>query len=201
MSQELLDKIANAAVSKGGNYLQDGDYEFILERVEFGQKRKGVCFVPELRVVRADKVVDGEEPNPVGSTVSCVWNVSTSTAAPGNIKEFILALTGLDESAPPAQVKDLTGKAYSPEQPFRGIRIAARTFRKTNQGKDNPQNRGQIMVIPKWRTVQGQTAETVAQGRAMLDGTAPAPQAAAPPPVQAAPPVAPTSGFLGGILK
>jgi hypothetical protein len=196
MSQELLDKIANAAVSKGGNYLQDGDYEFIIERVEFGQKRKGVCYVPELRVVRADKIGD-DEPNPVGSTVSCVWNVSTSTAAPGNIKEFVLALLGLDESAAPALVKEMTGKSYAPEQPFRGIRIAARTFRKTNQGKDNPANRGQVMVIPKWRTVPGQTEQTVAAGRAMLDGTAPAP-AAAPPPVQAAPPA--PSGFLGGIL-
>ena len=201
MSEDILDRIANARATENYNRIKKGRYEWIVERFYMEKKRNGMCLIPELRVVSSVKTDPNEDPDPVGTTVSTAWNITTQPdSAPGNVKAFILAVAGLDQSAlTPAQVKDLTNEAISAAQPFRGMRVNGETVTRINQGKKNPNNRGQEMVIPNFKHVPGQTAESVAKNRAALDGGQPA---TPPAPVQAPPVSAPQpSGFnLSSIL-
>lgn len=198
--QAVLSKIANSSATKGGNNLKDGKYRLIVEKMLLNSGHSGTCFIPELRVVSAAATEKDTEPNSVGSTVSCVWNVTKHDSAPGNVKAFILSALGLDEaSTPAAKVQELLSKAVGAEQILRGFEIDCSTMRRINQGKSNPANRGQVMVLPTWQHVAGQTQESVAKNRSMLDGAPQsAPVAAPSAPAQ---PAAPTvGGVLSGIL-
>ncbi len=206
--QDVFSKIANASATKGGNNLRDGKYRFVIERVQLHTGHTGTCIIPELRVVKADRTEKDVEPNAVGSTTSCVWNLSQHDSAPGNVKAFVLAVLGLDEaSTPPAKMQELSATMVSEGQPFRGIEIDVTTMRRVNQGRKNAANRGQIMVLPNWQHVQGQTRESIASNRTMLDtGTVPAAAAQAPatPVTPPTPPAtSPQSGgsILGGLFK
>lgn len=196
--QDVFSKIANASATKGGNNIKDGNYRLIVERMLVNTGHTGTCFIPELRVKTATATEKDVEPNAVGSTVSCVWNVTKHASAPGNVKAFVLAVLGLDEASTPAdQMKELMAKAVGPDQILRGIEIDANTIRRVNQGRDNPANRGTVMVLPTWQHVPGQSQDSVAKNRAALEGTAQAAPATTPAP--AAQP-APTGGVLSGIL-
>lgn len=195
--QDIFSQIANASATKGGNNLKDGKYRLVLERMLVHNGHKGTSVIPEFRVKTSEQTEKDVEPSPVGSTVSCVWNLTQHENAKGNVKALILAMLGLDEAATPvAQVQQLTEKACSPEQILRGFEVDATTIRRINQGKKNPANRGQVMTLPMWQHVPGQTQESVAKNRAELDGAAPA----APPAAVAPATTPPAGGVLSGIL-
>jgi hypothetical protein len=204
--QHLISQISNASASKGGNNLRDGKYKLIIERVVLNKGHEGTCVIPELRVVSAERVEQGVEPNDVGSSISCVWNLEKHReTAPGNVKSFVLAVTGMDEGKTPAEeVQKATASMLADPYAFRGLEVEVTTYRKTNQGKKTPANRGQILVLPAWKHVTGQTPETVMANRAALGGTAaPAPAPQPEKPVAPPPPVAtpPASGFLAGMFN
>lgn len=195
--QDVFSKIANASATKGGNNLKDGKYRLVLERMLLNTGHSGTCFIPELRVVSASQTEKDVEPNAPGSTVSCVWNVTKHASAAGNVKAFVLSLLGLDEaSTPAAKVQEILSSAVSAEQVLRGIEIDCNTIRRINQGRDNPANRGTVMTLPVWQHVPGQSQESIAKNRAMLDGAAPA-QA----PAQAAAVTQPAPAVGGGVLS
>lgn len=188
--QDVFSKIANASATKGGNNLKDGKYRLIVERMLLNTGHSGTCFIPELRVVKAEKSEQDVEPNAPGSTVSCVWNVTKHASAPGNVKAFVLAVLGIDEATTPAaQMQELLSRAVGAEQILRGMEIDCATFRRVNKGRDNPANAGTVMTLPAWQHITGQTQESITRNRATLDG---APQPATHP--------APTGGVLSGIL-
>lgn len=195
--QEFLNGVGDAQASVSGNYIKKGSYRWTIERVTLNKTRKGVCFIPELRVKRAEKTDPNAEPNSVGETVSCVWNTQKS-ASFGNIKAFILAAMGRDEATTSKEeVQKYTAAMISKEQPFRGVDIDGHTVDKTIEGKDNPDNRGKLITVPVFKHVPGQTETSVAKNRAELDAGAPATQAQSAPPAAAAQ----QSGFnLGALL-
>jgi hypothetical protein len=207
--QDVFGKIAAASATKNGNNLRDGKYRLRIERFVLNTGHNGTCFIPEFRVMEAQKTEPDVEPNQPGATVSCVWNVSKHSSAPGNVKGFLLAVFGLNEaSVPPDKMRELTAAAVGADQPLRGMEIDCTTIRRVNQGKENPANRGMVMTLPTWQHVAGQTQESVTRARAELDGAA---TAAAAPAAPAAPTFPPPSapaetppaagGFLAGILK
>jgi hypothetical protein len=199
--QDILDKIANASATKGGNDFRKGSYRLIVDRITLEKDRKGVSMVvPQFRVKTATKMEQDVEPNPVGSSVRCVWRLDKD-ASPGNIKELVLALVGADEATTPAEaVKAATAQMLSPEQPLRGFEIDCTTIVRINKGRDNPANAGKEMVLPGWQHVPGQTAESVAANRAGLEGTAPVENVTPVTPPPSAPAAAPSGSLLGGIL-
>ncbi len=171
--QDILSKIANAKATKGGNRICDGDYEYLIESFGVNQGFEGTCFIAELRVTESKQTEPDIVPNPVGSTVSMVANVTKHASALGNVKAFILAAIGADESQVSAEAMQATlGQAIDPTQPLRGMKIRNRTFRKVNQGRNNPKNAGQVMTLNNFQHVPGQTGESIKAGRAYLDTNA-----------------------------
>ncbi len=198
--QDVFDKIASASATKSGNDFQKGKYRLLIEKVTIQTTRKHeIQVIPEFRVVAAEKVEAGVEPNPVGSSVRCIWNVSKHDAAPGNVKAFVLGVLGRDESTTSEkEVKELTAMMVGADQPFRGLAVDATTVTRINQGRDNPANKGKEMVLPNWQHVPGQSQESLARNRAILDGAAPTQTASAPPAAPVTPPPAPPAAAPSG---
>ena len=189
--QDVFDMIANARETQNGNRIRDGKYEWLVERCFMQEDRKRIpMYITELRVIASEPTEQGVAPNPVGETVGCVWKLDKDSAG-GNIKAFLLALLGLNSATtPPEEFKRYSAASVSGDgTAFRGIRIAGSTVRRVNQGRDNPQNKGMVMVFPNFVHVPGQTEESIAQGRAYLDATSPAKPA---PAAQFTPPAAPS---------
>lgn len=159
--EDLFREIAEASATKGGNHIKHGDYDMIVDKCILDKKEAGTCFIVELFVERSTKTGDNE-PNAPGSRCSTVWNLTKHKSAKGNIKAFVLAMEGKDESnvsVDDAQVliKESIGDKY------RGQRIKCSTYKKmTKDGKTE-------LVLPGWQNVPEQDVES---GVALLNGTA-----------------------------
>jgi hypothetical protein len=199
--QDILKKISEASATKGGNDFRKGKYRLTLQRCSLQKARKGdALIIPEFRVKTAEKTDQGVEPNAVGSSARFIWNITKHDAAAGNVKTFVLALVGMEESQVTAeQVQHLTAVLVSDEQPFAGLDIDMSTFTYVNKGRDVPENKGKEMILPNWEHVPGQTEATRDANRAAAPAPAPQPEKpVAPPPPVATPPA---SGFLAGMFN
>ena len=174
----IFAKIAQAQTTQGGNWIKPGRYLFCVERLILDSKRKGTCFIIELRVIESaptDKDAKGEwiQPNAPGSKCSNVLNLDTNDSAAGNVKAFLLAL--YDEKEPEAADQKLAFAAEfakaievvtEPDQPARGMLIADLTYtRKIEKGK----NAGGDFVGHNWAHVPGQADEAIKARRGQLD--------------------------------
>lgn len=179
LTESIFDTIANAKTSGGGNRIADGSYTFMVKNLLLEEKRGGVTFIAEFYVISAAPVPlvagllnDGEVaglsiPNPVGSSGSYVV-VMNNDSAPGNIKAFVEGLDGTP-NMDPAKFKATLKQATGGNQPMRGALVKGDTYRKTIKGGPNA---GKPFTGWNWHTVHGQTAETIAQGKAKLEALA-----------------------------
>jgi len=102
----IFSQIAKAKASAGGTHIRDGAYEMTVKRLLIEKGFKGWAFKGEFLVDKATKVgtvdKDGNptnvEPNAVGSSCSMVCNFDKNESSWGNVKQFILALLGFEES-------------------------------------------------------------------------------------------------------
>lgn len=195
--ENIFKKIAEAKASQGGNHMKDGDYTYLIEKFIMNQGHTGTCFIAELRVLEAKQTESDVEPNPVGSTVGFVANVSKQEAALGNVKAFVLAALGLHDGTPSENVQSILAEAVGEAQPLRGLRIKNTTYRYVNKGRANPANRGNVITLPRFAHVPGQTPESITAARAELDGT----QTAPPVAQQTQAPAGPLGGILAGLKK
>ena len=164
ITKQLAERIAAAKATGGGNLITDGDYIFEVEKILLHAGYKGTSFIAEMRVVESEPTVEGVAPNKGGSAASLIVNLDKNPEmAPGNVKAFVLALLGLDESATSTEqfVGHLEG-LLADAQPARGMLVADTTFRKKIQKGPNIDK---PFTGHKWSHVP-QTAAEVASRRA-----------------------------------
>ena len=168
MDQAMLDKIVNANPTANGNYPRDGEYLFAIKDCKVHPGFNGKTFVVNLIVIASspqhgafhlggvpcDSGTPGAqqvEPNPVGDVVDFTARLEKDANAAGNVKAFVLALTGTAASAfNSVEFGMFVDQMVTAGQPVRGALIACRTVRKANQGRNNPANKGKILVLPNW---------------------------------------------------
>jgi hypothetical protein len=145
-------------------------------------------------------------PSAVGSKVSFTRPLRIKNAA-GDIKMFMLALTNkreedFDREEAEAKQKRVIEEAQGvpldkrtqspfaeacqlikgPQQIVRGAVIKCTTYRKKNQGRDNPANKGKILTLQDWGHIPHVKAD-IAERRRLIDAGLPIPW---PPPAQPA---------------
>lgn len=166
-------QIASASEFKNGDYIKPGRYHFKVIKLLLERKRKGICFIAELDVLKAEATEPGKSPN--AGKASFVVNMTNDTA-PGNVKSFIKALTGLTEEAfsekltygeyckmgyestvradvPPdtsmaALFEHDMSEAVGESQPFAGMEVGAFAF--TKEKKTKP---GEFFTAIDWESV------------------------------------------------
>ncbi len=224
--QELANGAANAKLFEGGNFFTDGEYaSLIIDKLIMKKGQKGVCFVGEFLVEQSTPDASapaGIKPNAPGTRASVVYNVTKHEAAMSNIKALMLAVSGYTEQQLIADQEAENAKAQAEQrdaisifsaailkvtnenesegtvQPLRGRRIAGSTYRKgtgaqTAQGL--PREKWNCYI--KFRSVEGQTAATQADGLSKLAAMV-VPQAPAAPPAPT-PPAPPPATQFGAI--
>lgn len=173
----VLDKIAKAKTFEGGNWINDGEYSFLVEKIAIIEAHSGTCFVAELYVETSAPTEDDTKPNAPGSSASFVQNFKHDSA-PGNTKAFMLAALaplGYTEAEFNAALLD---EAKGDEQPLRGVRLIDRTYRGTIK---KGANAGKPITKHRWSAVE-QTPEDIAAARAFLDDRMKGPSTAKPTP-------------------
>lgn len=185
MSAGAFAKITAATATGGGNFIRDGIYKFLVEKVHMVAGHQGESFIAELRVMESNPSGLNDEqgrpivPNAPGSTCSLVCNITANESAAGNAKAFLEgALAGLGYSAVQATAPDTLALVTSEKNPMRGVVVLDETFRGINKGRKNAANAGKPITKHKWSPVLGQTLETVAQCRAWLDANQAKPEPA-----------------------
>lgn len=170
MASKLAAKVAGARASAGGNYIKPGKYEFSILKLMCEEKFGGNFFIFELRVDKSEPVLSGVEPNKVGTFCSYVGNLDTNKAAPGNAKQFIMALLGEeDESAISADdFANTFDKLTAKDNPAFGLRIADETFEGTIRGGPNA---GKPITKHRWAFIET-TDEQDAANRATFSKAA-----------------------------
>ncbi len=167
MSNPFKKASTTKPAASGGEFIQDGDYDFLIERLVMREGGfKGDSFVAEFRVERAAQTRADVKPNPVGSSCSRATVLSTDFAY-----QLMMAFmhqvgvaTGDDLSEmSPDQVEEFLRYACGKDNPCRGVRITDRTYRTTT--KKNLE-----IVAHKWSAV-AQTDEEIAANRAKLDAS------------------------------
>ncbi len=183
MSEEketIFDKVAKSKATKGGSYIDPGDYLYTVLGVKLNDGHKGVSIALEFLVEEAQAKPGERAPNPVGSTCSAVHNFKHDSAA-GNVKAFVLAVLGLQESeVSDAEFSAKLKEVCSTEQPFRGRRVRNSTFqyvpkarRALPASEQNPLTLNDFTHVP-------QTDAEVAARRAELDSGSKSTPAEAP---------------------
>ena len=186
----LLQQIAEADISGGGNKIRDGRGRLAVKKLSLDVKFKGNVFIAEFVVVNSTKIPvvalksEGEvkegqpldiEPNAPGTECSYVCNLTKHIMAFQNVKNLVLKLFDANEDETSSdellQVLDeVTAKnsAY-------GMLLDYETYRKLSN-ENNVE-----MVLPKWTSVQ-QTPEQIQQVRIWLENLALQQATAAQPP-------------------
>lgn len=172
-------KIAGAKTSGGGNFILDGNYKLLIEKLIMEEGHNGDSFVAEFRVIEStangalDDAGKPVVPNPPGSTCSLVCNITKFEAAAGNALKMVAgALGGLGYTKEQV-TPDVMGEICSPNNPMRGLGVICETYRGVNKGKANPANKGKALTLCNWKSIE-QTEEEMLAQRAYLDNTPPA---------------------------
>lgn len=137
MSESIFDKVAKSRPTKGGAFIQPGDYLYTILRVKLNQGgHKGDSVALEFLVDEANARPDEKPPNAPGSKCSAVHNFKYDST-PGNIKAFALAVLGLeDHEVTDAELAATLKEMVSDAQPFRGRRVRNSTYPwTTREGK------------------------------------------------------------------
>lgn len=166
----LLKKIAESAVSSGGNNIRDGRGRLIIKRLALESGFKGQRFVAEFAVQSSQKIPVSSiktsqrleiEPNEPGSDVSWVQLFDEHPNALGNVKGFILALYGETEEPGIDDFVEVLDAVTSKNSAV-GMAIDYETFRKVTKKNEIE------IVVPKWFAVQ-QTDKDIAKSKSWLE--------------------------------
>lgn len=189
--QDIFDQIAKAKMTAGGNWIKPGDYTMVVRRIFMEQKRSGLLFIAEMRVVASSPGSSRDSngnvfaPNKVGEDVGYIVNLTGNVEqGPANVKGYVAGLLGMteqeidtaDEKTPgefadtmrdlcnevPGAKSEHDGSEYR-VQPAKGLLIGCRTFEKVNQGRRNKANEGKIMIFPNFYFVESTPEETAAR--------------------------------------
>lgn len=139
LPKEMADEVGKSRTSGGGNYIQHGNYIFMIDKW-FYQKIQDRCIILENATVESKKkvVYEGQkkveqEPNAVGSTCSATANFDGEgkLSAPSNARAPVLGLFGLKENeVPDAKVSETLSYVCADPTPARGMLLACSTFPK-----------------------------------------------------------------------
>lgn len=153
--------LRKAKSTKGGNYIQPGNYLFQIKRVKMQQGQVGgkLWFIAELLVLKSEQTVDDIRPNPINTEPSMVVEVSTKDfddmtpkeqLGLGNIKAFLYAAfsaLAISEGAKPPEEDDIgeeaADMAVSEDNPLAGVRLSGKAFHKDTQ-------RGGVFTRVNW---------------------------------------------------
>lgn len=173
LPDDLLEEVGKSRVGGGGNYIQHGDYTFMVLKW-FYQKIQDKCIIVEYLVIESKKkvVMEGklkveDEPNAVGSTCSDTANFDGEgkLSAPANSRAPVLGIYGFKEgSVEDAKVKKALARACSDAQPMAGMLIACSTFSKEKRTKKGEYITGRnysCVAVPG----QGVNSEEMAKAR------------------------------------
>lgn len=170
MADDYYAQIAAAAASGGGNYINDGVYRLIIEKM-FRKDAPiaaggGTSFITEFRVVESGQDPNHPEvkPNPVGTVCSVVAVVTKHASAFGNIKALLLGALGAFGYTEDQITPEVIAEAYSTDQ-LRGVMVDDTTYRKAIKGGKNA---GSMITLHKWNSIE-QTEEQVAAQKKDLD--------------------------------
>lgn len=144
--------LGKAQSTKGGNYIQPGNYLFQIKRVKIqkGQVGGKHWFIAELLVLESEQTNDDHKPNPVNTEPSMVVEVAIDKdfqdmtpkeqLGLGNIKAFLhasfSALAISEGEEPPGEDdigEDAADMAVSEDNPLAGVKVTAKAFHKTTQ--------------------------------------------------------------------
>lgn len=159
--------------SGSGDYITDGDYDLLIENLIMREGGyKGDSFVAEFRVEKAERLEPDVAPNKVDSNVSYarVLKDDFNYQLMMSLMYAVGTATGddLDDmSTDPAkgetksELEKWLEYCCSKEQPCRGVRIHARTYRTKTKA-------GDIITAVRW-SAKEQEGEEIAANRAKLD--------------------------------
>lgn len=116
----VFGKIAKAQVSLGGNYLQPGIYLLYVDVLKLVETRKG----DDLYIAEFDILESNNPQQPAGSHASWASNLKYD-ASPGNVKAFLVGLTGVKEDEVD---EEGVAASVSSENPYHGFLIRAEGF-------------------------------------------------------------------------
>ncbi len=181
MAKDKYQLSAEASLSGSGTNIRDGRYVLVVDKViDNSEGFEGDSNIVECIVLKAE--ANGEMelddtrrsirqpptpvvPNPVGSTVSFVFNFTKQPEmSRKRYKKFVLGvLSGLGATETSFTAEQLTAKlrsAASEKNPLHGIVVSCETTRTVNKGRNTPANAGMIMVSEQWRGIShGDTDE------------------------------------------
>jgi hypothetical protein len=179
-AEEIFAGIAEADENLFGNYLRDGDYDLIIDRILLDKKQDGWAYIAEMYVeaarpvtVAPDMLNEGEQqpvPNSPGETASFIQfpQSTRNKSAKANIVRFVLAVNGRTGEKVDDKAKQQLLAESCEEGRFRGHRIKCRMVRK--EKKNTP---GSFYCKEQWTHVAN-TPEMVAEAIKILEGGAPA---------------------------
>lgn len=157
LPKEMADSVGKARTAGGGNYIQHGDYMFMVQKW-FYQKVQDRCIITEFTVVDAVKkpVFEGtkkvdQDPNPIGNECSETVNFDGAgkQSADGNARAVVLGLFGYREGdIPDSTVSATLTEVCDDKQPARGMLIACSTFPKEKRSKP-----GEFITGRNWSCV------------------------------------------------
>ena len=176
---DVLDQVIGAALdttsSQGGNGLNYGEYIVLLDTVSAKQGNKGPVFCPEFLVIDSkDVAVDGaiQKATSVGATVGYPCKMLDKPAA-SNARGFVLAVLGLpetgkDDPSLKGQITTAMKRMCQPDQPLRGLAFKVTTWKHTIKSGSNA---GKSFPRLTFFRLPNQTKETIAAGRAKVEGS------------------------------
>lgn len=169
MADDYYAKIAAAAASGGGTYINDGRYRLMIERMfrkDSDFAGGGTSFITEFRVLESNPDPNNPDvkPNPVGSTCSVVAVVTKHASAFGNIKALLLGALGAFGYTEEQITGEVIAEAFTTDQ-LRGVMVEDNTYRKNIKGGANA---GKPITLHKWTSIE-QTMDQVDQQKKDLD--------------------------------
>lgn len=188
---DLFAMIGNAAANGKGDNFRDGKGIVLVRELVCKPMNDGPTFIVATKIVSSEAKGDKEflnldpvtktpifggpsVPNAKDSCPSWPQKLTKHKSAPGNVKAFVLALTGFKENEVKAEdFRQAMEKLMSKDQPGRGMLIAYETYQ---QAIRSGANAGKVITLVKWSHVSpenGNSRELIQARRAELDKTNP----------------------------
>lgn len=146
LPRDMAQQVGNARTTGGGNYIQHGNYIFLIKKWFFQlSPQKERCIIVEFLVIDAQgkTVFEGQKainqiPNAIASDCSEVsnWDGAGKLSAPANSRAVVLGLFGFKENeVPDDKVVETLDTCIGDGQPAAGMLIACSTFSKEKRTK------------------------------------------------------------------
>lgn len=178
---DLFAQIGGSQASNKGNYFEGGKGTAVIREVIAKKGNEGRMVIAAVDVISAESngLTDKEtgKPLPVpaaGAAISWPQLIDKFKSSAGNVKSFVLNLTGFKEAdVSSADFAKTLAQLASKEQPARGMLIRFDTYQ---QQTKSGANAGKWRTYVKWAHVkleEGNDRESVKARREGLDKTSP----------------------------